>query len=406
VAILLAALSPSGHAQASVTLEFWTISLQPFFTNYINGLIADYEKANPGVKIHWVDIQFQAMEQKLLAAIAGGVSPDVVNLNIEFTTRIAEKGALVDLDAIIPSGERQRYFEGFWGSARFRGHSYGIPWYVAPAVVVYNVDLFRKAGINPTRPPANEADMISVARQLKDRAKVYGFMPLVDGVSMLYRFLENGLPILSQNGKRAVFSSPAHVAYLHRYVELFKKDYFPEDALRRGFLGAVERYSAGQLGMLLVGPQFLLRIKASNPEVYAKSAVAPYPLGKGRVIHTPLMTLTVPKASQHQAEAVKFALYVTNDANQLAFSKLVVIFPSTKAAAADVYFKRSGADPESKARTIAADELKFGRDLTLVISNEGELFKIFREAVERAFFGKMTPQQALEWAAREWNARL
>jgi putative chitobiose transport system substrate-binding protein len=149
-----------------------------------------------------------------------------------------------------------------------------------------------------------------------------------------------------------------------------------------------------------------LRIKASNPEVYAKSAVAPYPLGKGRVIHTPLMTLTVPKASQHQTEAVKFALYVTNDANQLAFSKLVVIFPSTKSAAADVYFKRSGADPESKARTIAADELKFGRDLTLVISNEGELFKIFREAIERAFFGKMTPQQALEWAAREWNARL
>lgn len=406
VAILLVVAGAPAHAASPVTLEFWTISLQPFFTSYINGLIADYEKTNPGVKIHWVDIQFQAMEQKLLAAIAGGVSPDVVNLNVEFTTRIAEKGALVDLDPFISSSERQQYFEGFWASTRFRGHSYGIPWYVAPAVVVYNVDLFRKAGLNPKAPPASEADMIAAARQLKDRAKVYGFMPLVDGVSLLYRFLENGLPILSPDGKRAVFNSPAHVAYLQRYVDLFKKDYFPEDALRRGFLGAVERYSAGQLGMLLVGPQFLLRIKASNPEVYTRSAVAPYPLGKGRVIHTPLMTLTVPKASKHQAEAVKFALFVTNDANQLAFSKLVVIFPSRKVAAADAYFKQAGADVESKARTIAAEELKFGRDLTLVVSNEGQLFKIFREAVERAFFGKLTPQQALEWAVREWNARL
>ncbi len=406
VALAFAVAGTPAVAAPKVNLEFWTISLQPFFTDYINGLIAGYEKAHPEVKVRWVDIQFQAVEQKLLAAIAGGVAPDVVNLNVEFTTRIADKGALVDLDTLVSSSDRAKYFDGFWASTRFRGHSYGIPWYVAPAVVVYNADLFTKAGLNPKTPPTSEEAMIAAARQLKDRTKVYGFMPLVDGVSLLYRFLENGLPILSPNGKRAVFNSPAHVAYLQRYVDLFKKDYFPEDTLRRGFNGAVERYSAGQLGMLLIGPQFLLRIKASNPEVYARSGVAAYPMGKGRVIHTPLMTLTIPKASQHYAEAAKFALFVTNDANQLAFSKLVVIFPSTKAAAGDAYFQAPGAGPESTARTIAAEELKFGRDLTLVISNEGELFKLFREAVERAFFGKMSPQQALDWAVREWNARL
>jgi len=395
----------SGAAQP-VRIEFWTISLQPFFTDYINGLIDTYGQTNPGVKVHWIDVQFQAIEQKLLAAIAGGVAPDVVNLNVEFTTRIAEKGALANLEPLVPANTRVKYFEGFWTSAQFRGRSYGLPWYVAPAVIVYNVDLFKRAGLNPQAPPANEEGMIAAARQLKDRGHVYGFMPLVDGVSILYRYLEQGLPILSANGKRAVFNSPAHVAYLQRYVELFQKDYFPEDTLRRGFLGAVERYSAGQLGMLIVGPQFLLRVKASNPEIYAQSAVAPYPLGKGRVIHTPLMVLTVPKASQHHREAANFALYVTNDANQLAFSKRVVIFPSTKAAAADAFFKTPGKGPESLARRIAADELKFGRDLTVVISNEGELFKIFREAIERAFFGKMAPREALDWAVREWNARL
>ncbi|MBI2973821.1 MAG: sugar ABC transporter substrate-binding protein, partial [Armatimonadetes bacterium] len=44
-------------AGPQVTLEFWTISLQPFFTDYINGLIAAYERANPEVKITWVDVQ-------------------------------------------------------------------------------------------------------------------------------------------------------------------------------------------------------------------------------------------------------------------------------------------------------------------------------------------------------------
>src|SRR3989304_4535791 len=73
-------------------LEFWTISLQPFFTEYMNRLTADYEKANPGVDIRWVDVQFQAIEQKLLAPIARRVPPDVVNLNGEFTVRMAGQG--------------------------------------------------------------------------------------------------------------------------------------------------------------------------------------------------------------------------------------------------------------------------------------------------------------------------
>jgi len=407
LAIVLAMVS-AAPAAPRTTVEFWTISLQPFFTDFVQGLIAGYERANSGVQVKWVDVQMQAIEQKLLAAIAGGVPPDVVNLNVEFTVRISEKGALLDMDGAVPAADRAKYFEGLWSSARFKGRSYGIPWYIAPPVLFYNSDLFKKAGLDPLRPPDTEDEVIDAARQIKDRTKTYGFMPLIDGTRLMHRFLENGLPMLSSDGKRAVFNSPAHVAYLAKYVELFKQDYFPDDTLRRGFTGAVERYSAGQLGTLLVGPQFLLRIKESNPEVYARTFVGPYPMGKGKVIHTGLMVLAVPKASRNPAEAVKFALYVANDENQLAFSKLplTVLFPSTRKAAADPFFKEKGAGPEWKARAIAADELKFGRDLTVVVANQSELYKIFREAVESAFFGKMSPKEALDWAVREWNARL
>ncbi len=393
-------------AAPRTTLEFWTISLQPFFTDYMNRLIADYEKANPGVDIRWVDVQFQAIEQKLLAGIAGRVPPDVVNLNVEFTVRIAEKGALLDMDGAVPAAQRRAYFDGLWTSSRLRGRSFGIPWYIAPPVLIYNTDLFKKAGLDVGKPPSTEEQMVNAARVIKERAQAYGLMPLIDGTRLMHRFRENGLPVLSADGKRAVFNSPAHVAYLQRYVDLFKQDYFPDDTLRRGFTGAVERYSAGQLGMLLVGPQFLLRIKESNPEVYAKTAVAPYPLARGRVIHAGLMTLTVPKASKRQQEAVKFALFVTNDRNQLEFSKQSVVFPSTKQAASNPYFRQGGAGPEWKARAIAVDELKSGRDLTVVVSNQSELYKIFREAVESAFFGRMSAKEALDWAVREWNARL
>lgn len=404
-ALLLLSLTPAAAAP-EVTLEFWTISLQPFFTDYVNGMIAAYERSHPGVKIRWVDVQFAAIEQKLLASLAGGVAPDVVNLNTEMAIRMAEQGVLVDMDAAVSAAERRRYFDGLWASARLRGRTYGIPWYVAPNVLAYNAGLYKKAGLNPLDPPETEDELIAHARSIKEKTKVYGFMPNVDGIRMLHRFQENGLPILSADGKRAVFNSAAHAAYLQKYVQLFKQDFFPEDTLRRGFLGATERYSAGQLGILVTGPQFLLRVKQDNPDVYAHTFIAPYPKGKGNVVHLATMTVTVPKATRHAKEAVDFGLYVTNDENQLQFSKQVVILPSTRVAAANAFFRQGGASAEERARKIAAAELQFSRDLTVVVPHQSDLYKVFREAIESAFFGQRTAKEALDWAVNQWNARL
>lgn len=301
---------------------------------------------------------------------------------------------------------RARYFANIWGATRYLGRAYGIPWYVVPNILAYNQTLFRRAGLDPAHPPASEDAFIQAATVVKERTGVYGFMPNVDGIRFLRVFQEDGLPVLSPDRRRAVFNGPDHVRLLARYVALFKRDLFPSDTLQRGYLGATERYAAGQLAMLTTGPQFLLRVRSDSPDVYRDTQVAPYPLGRGRVLDLPTMELTVPVQSRHRSAAVDFALFVTNDANQLAFSHLVVIFPSTQAAARDPYFTRGGATPEERARAIAASELGAARDLTVVVPHSDELFRVFREAIESAFLGRMTPQQALDWAAKEWNGKL
>jgi putative chitobiose transport system substrate-binding protein len=103
---------------------------------------------------------------------------------------------------------------------------------------------------------------------------------------------------------------------------------------------------------------------------------------------------------------VDFALFVTNDENQLAFSKQVVIFPSTRQAAADPFFRKGGAAPEDVARKVAAADLPHARDLSVIVPNSGDLFRVFREAIESAFYGKRSPKDALDWAVTQWNARL
>lgn len=397
---------PAAEAAPTTTLEFWTISLQPFFTKFINGLIDRYRHDHPGIRIRWIDVQPQALDQKLLSSIAGGVAPDVVNLNTETTLRLAEAHALVDMDAAVPAAARARYFPNIWASQRLDGRAYGVPWYVVPDVLAYNQALFRRAGLDPAHPPATTDAFARAAAAVKQKTGVYGFMPNIDGIRFLKVFQEEGLPVLSEDRRHAVFDSPAHIALLARYVDLYKHDEFPDDTLRRGYLGATERFGGGQLAMLTTGPQFLLRVRNDNPDVYRETAVAPAPLGAGHVLDLPTMDLAVPTASRHRAEAVAFALYVTDDENQLAFSKQVVIFPSTRAAAGDPYFTHAGAGPEDRARVVAARELATARDLTVVVPHSDDLYRVFREAIESAFYRKMTPGQALQWAVREWNAKL
>ena len=405
---VLVFLLTAGVASAGpqATLEFWTIALQPICTAYVRDLIGRYERIHPGVRVRWIDLQMQALDEKLLAAVAAGAAPDVVNLNTEITVRMAQAHALVDMDAAVPATARARYFPNVWTSLRVQGRVYGIPWYVEPDVLAYNRALFRRAGLDPARPPGTMDGFIQTAVTLKQKTGVYGFMPNVDKIRLLTLFREEGLPVLSPDRRRALFDGPGHVALLARYVDLFKRDIFPADTLQRGYLGATERYAGGQLGMLVIGPEFLLRIRSDGPDAYRDTLVAPAPLGRGRVLDLPTMDLVVPSASRHRAEAVDFALFVTNDENQLALSHVIVTFPSTRAAAADPYFTRGGDAPVDRSRAIAARELGMAQDLTVVTPHSDELFRIFREAVENAFFGRMTPQQALSWAVKEWNGRL
>ena len=399
-------LPAAAFSTPSATLEFWTISLKPDLTAHIEDVVRRYERAHAGIRIKWIDVDYQVLDQKLLSAIAGGVGPDVVNLNTELTVRMAQERALVDMDAAVPADARARYFPNIWASLRVNGRAYGIPWYVEPDVLAYNRALFQRAGLDPARPPATMNDYIDDAVRIKQKTGVYGFMPNVDKIRMLTIFQEDGLPVLTPDRRRAVFDSPAHVMLLARYVDLFKHDAFPADTLRRGYLGATERYSSGQLGMLVVGPEFIQRVHSDGPDAYRDTMVAPMPLGHGRVVDLPTMDVAVPVQSRRRTEAVDFALFVTNDENQLAFSHVVVAFPSTRKAAADPYFTRPGVSPEDRARAIAARELGIARDLTVVTPHSDELFRVFQEAVESAFFGRMTPQQALTWAAREWDRRL
>ena len=74
--------SADKSSSKNVTLDFWTIDLKATFGDFFNDLISKYEEENKGVKINWTDIPYADVQSKLVAAVAGGTAPDVVNLSL------------------------------------------------------------------------------------------------------------------------------------------------------------------------------------------------------------------------------------------------------------------------------------------------------------------------------------
>ncbi|UBV44916.1 sugar ABC transporter substrate-binding protein (plasmid) [Deinococcus taeanensis] len=398
----------TASAQQPVELQFWTWYLSPKFDSYIKDTIAAFEKANPGIKVRWFDKQ-DSMVQDFIASVNLGNAPDVVNLNIDETMKAAQNGFLRASSDLSSPAVLASYYPQSVKNFTSGSKVYAYPWYgwLNEGVLLYNPDLFKKAGL--TRAPRSMSEMLSYARTIKDKTGAYGWVPALkdpNTASFLGYFYSEGLPVYTADG-RAAFNTPAHAALLQQYVTLYKGGYIPEDALRReAFQIATELYAQNRVAMIVGGPQALTRIKDTNPSLYGKTVVTDAPLGRANVQTGGSMALVVPTASKHPAEAARLAAFMTSNANQLAFAKVVPIVPTTRAAQNAAQFRQSGTDPVVRATALVGAAGRFINPGYKAPGNSDDLYKNFNDNIESAVMGKKTAQQALSDAAAYWNANM
>ncbi|MBD2251585.1 ABC transporter substrate-binding protein [Nostoc parmelioides] len=394
-------------ASGTANIEFWTMQLQPQFTNYFQSLIANFETQNPGIKVNWVDVPWAAMENKILTAVSAKTPPDVVNLNPDFASQLAGRNAWLDLDTKVPQEARSSYLPNIWKASTLNGKSFGVPWYLTTRLTIYNTDLLKQAGIS--KPPATYAELAQAAQQIKDKTGKYAFFVTFvpqDSGEVLQSFVQMGATLVDTEGK-AAFNSPQGKAAFQYWVDLYKKGLLPKEALTQGHRHAIDLYQSGETAFLASGPEFLKTIATNAPKIAQASAIAPQLTGDTGKKNVAVMNIVVPRDTKQPDAAVKFALFVTNDENQLAFAKAANVLPSTTKALADSYFKDIPADASTveKARVVSAQQLQQAEILTPALKDIKKLQKAIYENLQAAMLGEKTVDKAVEDAAQEWNNR-
>ncbi|TVP65867.1 MAG: sugar ABC transporter substrate-binding protein [Nodularia sp. (in: Bacteria)] len=395
-------------ASGEATVEFWTMQLQPKFTEYFQNLITNFEAQNSSIKVNWVDIPWSAMENKILTAVSANTPPDVVNLNPVFASQLAGRNAWLDLDTKISNEERSSYLPNIWKASTLNGKTFGVPWYLTTRLTIYNTDLLKQAGI--TQVPATFGELAEVAQQIKDKTGKYAFFVTFapqDSGEVLESFVQMGVTLVNTEGK-AAFNSPEGKTAFQYWVDLYQKGLLPRETLTQGHRHAIDLYQSGQTAFLASGPEFLSTIANNAPQIAAASAIAPQMTGDTGKKNVAVMNVVVPRASKNPDAAVKFALFLTNDENQLAFAKAANVLPSTIKALGDSYFKNvpDTASTVERARIISAEQLQQAEILTPTLRDYKRLQKAIYENLQAAMLGQKTVDKALEDAAQEWDSRL
>ena len=79
-------------------VTLWTLQMSDF-SDYMNGVIKEFEKENPDIKIIWIDVPFSEGEKRTLASVLSDNPPDLINLNPDFSATLAQKGTLSEIPA-------------------------------------------------------------------------------------------------------------------------------------------------------------------------------------------------------------------------------------------------------------------------------------------------------------------
>src|SRR5437016_12730800 len=149
VSVAAALVSAVALAQAPVEVSFfYPVAVGGPITKIVDGLAADFEKENPGIKVKPIySGSYQESIAKALTAVKSG-EPPVTSILLS-----TDMFTLIDEDAIVPCADLVKtpediawlksFYPGFMENSQTGGKTWGIPFQRSTVVLYYNKEAFK-----------------------------------------------------------------------------------------------------------------------------------------------------------------------------------------------------------------------------------------------------------------------
>jgi multiple sugar transport system substrate-binding protein len=395
---------------------------------HVGGLLTEIEVArdetekwnasHPDIQVEFVEVPWEGASQKMITSWEAKALADVIAYPSPGIGEFGPMGMYVDLEKTFPEDVKeiaQRIPPEALATGRPNGTGplYGIPYGVDLSMLAFNVDLFKKDGLDPDKPPKMYSELLEAAKKLTTD-NVAGFAFEGKAQSAPNEFIRFYLPamggrMVSEDGKTIAFNDEAGVKALEYMVSLVDSGVTPKNLLDLIYMDNSRLFFAGQVAMYR-GATWTPGLAedlgfTGNFEYRLTSFPAADPdmvVGPNKPCRSEITSFAVPavaSTSEHPEEAWEFVKWLTRDEalnrwitdvrarlpiaiSGLTSDKAKELMPGVYASYQDGTLFEGTCQPES-------------------FPGLTEINQVLMAEIQKALAGQTTPKQALDDAAVE-----
>ena len=409
LALLLATLTGRAAAETTEITFYYPIAVGGPITKIIDGYAEQFMKENPGIKVKPVYAgTYQETIVKTLTAHKSGEPPTTAILLSTDMFTLIDEDAVVAWEELAKSAEDQAWMKSFFPAlmknSQTGGKIWGIPFQRSTIVLYWNKEAFKEAGLDPTKPPANWAEQVEIAKKLTKRdasGNVTQWGLQVPSSGFPYWLFQgfttqNDVLLMNEAGNETHYDKPAVVEALAYWVDLSQK----HKVMAPGVIewGTTPKdFFEKKTAMMWTTTGNLTNVRANAKFEFG---VAMLPAGKRRGSPTGGGNFYVFKKSTpaQQQAAAKFARWMTSPERAAQWG----IDTGYVAVRADAWqtpaMRKYVAD--FPAAAVARDQLQFAVAELSTHENQ-RVTKALNDGLQAALTGAKTPAQAMKDAQAE-----
>ena len=417
-----AALFAASGAAAQTEIQWWhamTGANNDVIVNLANDFNAtqkDY-KVVPSYKGGYADTLNAG-----IAAFRAGNAPHIMQVfEVGTATMMSATGAVKPVHVLMK--EANEPFDpkiylptvtGYYSTTK--GEMLSMPFNSSSAVMWYNKDAFKKAGLNPDQPPKTWPEVFEAAKKLKANHPNCGFgNAWVTWLNIEQLSAWHNVPLATKaNGMdgwdtELKINSPLHVKHLESLIELQKDKTYDYSGRTNTGEG---RFTSGECAIFLTSSGFFGNVRANAKFAFGNAPMPYYPDVAGApqnsIIGGASLWVMGGKRAEEYKGVARFFTFLSDTDRQVDLHKKSGYLPITKAAYAKTkesgYYKELPYLETPLLELTNKEPTENSRGLRL--GNMVQLRDVWAEEFEAALAGKKTAKQALDDATSRGNAML
>jgi multiple sugar transport system substrate-binding protein len=226
----------------------------------------------PNIQLEEQGITYNELLDKFRTALLGNAAPMAIRLQILGGTEFAAKGYLEPLSPEDVGYSNADFWPGAMKAVTWDGVTYGIPTNNETMALIWNADIFAKAGLDPEKPPATWDDVVAYSKTIHDKLGIsgYGMVARQNAGNTPYRFMPQlwgyGGGVFDEADANPTYgeirlNSEASKRALQASYDMYVRDKsVPVSALTNTQADNQAPFIAGQLAMVISHPSEYARM--------------------------------------------------------------------------------------------------------------------------------------------------